>query len=39
MDEKGFRLTVRHQRTVLAEKGIRRVHMVAHKHDEIVTMG
>ncbi|XP_034825562.2 uncharacterized protein [Maniola hyperantus] len=38
IDEKGCRLTIHHQQKVLAEKGNRRVHMVAHEHAENVTI-
>lgn len=38
MDEKGCRLTIHHQQKVLAEKGNRRVHMVAQEHAENVTI-
>lgn len=38
VDEKGCRLTIHHQQTVLAEKGNRRVHMIAQEHAENVTI-
>lgn len=38
VDEKGCRLTLHHQQTVLAEKGARRVHLVAQEHAENVTI-
>lgn len=38
MDEKGCRLTIHKQPTVLAQKGIKRVHLVAPEHAENVTV-
>lgn len=38
MDEKGCRLTIHKQPTVLAQKGTKRVHMVAAEHAENVTV-
>lgn len=38
MDEKGCRLTIHHQQRVLAERGVKRVHMVAPEHAENVTV-
>lgn len=38
MDEKGCRLTLHHQQRVLAQKGSRRVHIVAPEHAENVTI-
>lgn len=38
IDEKGCRLTLHHQQTVLAEKGNRRVHMIAQEQAENVTI-
>lgn len=38
MDEKGCRLTIHHQQTVLAQKGARRVHLIAPEHAENVTI-
>lgn len=38
MDEKGCRLTIHHQQSVLAQKGVKRVHMVAPEHAESVTV-
>uniref|UniRef100_A0A2A4K7W9 HTH CENPB-type domain-containing protein n=2 Tax=Heliothis virescens TaxID=7102 RepID=A0A2A4K7W9_HELVI len=38
MDEKGCRITVHKQHTVLAEKGSRRVHLIAPEHAENVTI-
>lgn len=38
IDEKGCRLTIHNQQKVLAEKGNRRVHMVAQEHAENVTI-
>lgn len=38
VDEKGCRLTVHKQQQVLAEKGSRRVHLIAQEHTESVTI-
>lgn len=38
MDEKGCRLTIHHQQTVLALKGTKRVHLIAPEHAENVTV-
>lgn len=38
MDEKGCRLTIHHQQTVLAQKGAKRVHLQASEHAESVTI-
>ncbi|CAH2095355.1 unnamed protein product [Euphydryas editha] len=38
MDEKGCRLTIHNQPVVLAQKGMKRVHMVAPEHAENVTV-
>lgn len=38
MDEKGCRLTIHHQQTVLALKGSKRVHLIAPEHAENVTV-
>lgn len=38
VDEKGCRLTLHHQQAVLAQKGARRVHLVAPEHAENVTV-
>ncbi|CAB3259083.1 unnamed protein product [Arctia plantaginis] len=38
MDEKGCRITVHKQHTVLAEKGSKRVHLIAPEHAENVTI-
>lgn len=38
MDEKGCRLTLHHQQTVLAKKGEKRLHLVAPEHAENVTV-
>lgn len=38
MDEKGCRLTLHHQPTVLAKKGAKRVHFIANEHAESVTV-
>lgn len=38
MDEKGCRLTLHHQQRVLAEKGTRKVHLVAPEHAENATI-
>lgn len=38
VDEKGCRLTLHHQQTVLAKKGAKRVHLVAPEHGENVTI-
>lgn len=38
MDEKGCRLTLHHQQTVLALKGSKRVHLVSQEHGENVTI-
>lgn len=38
MDEKGCRLTIHHQQTVLAKKGDKRLHLVAPEHGENVTV-
>ncbi|XP_026328035.1 uncharacterized protein LOC113236244, partial [Hyposmocoma kahamanoa] len=38
MDEKGCRITVHKQQTVLAEKGSKRVHLIAPEHAENVTI-
>lgn len=38
IDKKGCRLTIHHQKKVLAEKGNRRVHMVSQEHAENVTI-
>ncbi|CAK1582436.1 unnamed protein product [Parnassius mnemosyne] len=38
MDEKGCRITVHKQNTVLAEKGSKRVHLIAPEHAENVTI-
>ncbi|CAB3233470.1 unnamed protein product [Arctia plantaginis] len=38
MDEKGCRLTIHHQQSVLAKKGAKRVHLQASEHAESVTI-
>ncbi|KAJ0180927.1 hypothetical protein K1T71_003012 [Dendrolimus kikuchii] len=38
MDEKGCRITLHKQQTVLAEKGSKRVHLIAPEHAENVTI-
>ncbi|XP_031327496.1 uncharacterized protein LOC116158793 [Photinus pyralis] len=38
MDEKGCRLNLHHQQRVLARKGAKRVHLVAHEHAENVSI-
>lgn len=38
MDEKGCRLTIHNQPMVLAQKGVKRVHMMAPEHAENVTV-
>lgn len=38
MDEKGCRLTIHHQQTVLAKKGAKRVHLQSSEHAESVTI-
>lgn len=38
MDEKGCRLTVHHQQQVIAQRGAKRVHLVAPEHAENVTI-
>ena len=38
MDEKGVRLTVHHQQSVLVQRGAKRVHLVAQEHAENVTV-
>ncbi|KAJ8939465.1 hypothetical protein NQ318_022518 [Aromia moschata] len=38
MDEKGCRLTLHHQQAVLAQKGVKRLHLVAPEHAENVTV-
>lgn len=38
MDEKGCRLTIHHQQTVLAQKGAKRVHLQSSEHAESVTI-
>lgn len=38
MDEKGCQLTLHHQQTVLAHKGVKRVHFVAPEHGENVSV-
>lgn len=38
MDEKGCRLTLHHQQTVIAQKGNKRVHLVAPEHAENCTI-
>lgn len=38
MDEKGCRLTLHHQQSVLAKRGARRVHVVANEHAQNVTV-
>lgn len=38
VDEKGCRLTLHHQQTVVAQKGVKRVHLVAPEHAENVTV-
>ncbi|KAJ8948410.1 hypothetical protein NQ318_009921 [Aromia moschata] len=38
MDEKGCRLTIHHQQSVLALKGTKRLHLVAPEHAENVTV-
>ncbi|XP_045767620.1 MFS-type transporter clz9-like [Maniola jurtina] len=38
MDEKGCRLTIHHQKTVLAKKGAKRVHLQSSEHAESVTI-
>lgn len=38
MDEKGCRLTIHHQQTVLAKKGAKRVHLQSSEHAENVTI-
>lgn len=38
MDEKGCRLTIHHQQTILAKKGAKRVHFQSSEHAESVTI-
>lgn len=38
MDEKGCRLTIHHQQTVLALRGSKRIHLIAPEHAENVTV-
>ena len=38
MDEKGCRLTLHHQQQVMAQKGEKRIHLVAPEHAENVTL-
>lgn len=38
VDQKGCRLTLHHQQTVLAQKGTKREHFVAQEHGENVTI-
>ncbi|CAH2091012.1 unnamed protein product [Euphydryas editha] len=38
MDEKGCRLTLHHQQTVIVQKGVKRVHMLGSEHGENVTV-
>lgn len=38
MDEKGCRLTIHHQQSVLAKKGAKRVHLQSSEHAESVTI-
>lgn len=38
IDEKGCRLTIHHQQTVLARKGAKRLHLIAPEHAENVTI-
>lgn len=38
MDEKGCRISLHHQQTVLAEKGAKRVHQMSNEHAESVTV-
>ena len=38
MDEKGCRLTLHHQQQVMAQKGAKRVYLVAPEHAENVTL-
>nr|CAH7745913.1 unnamed protein product [Callosobruchus chinensis] len=38
VDEKGCRLSLHHQQSVLAKKGAKRVHLVAQEHGENVTV-
>lgn len=38
MDEKGCRISLHHQQTVLAQKGIKRLHQIANEHAESVTV-
>ena len=38
MDEKGCRLTLHHQQSVLAQRGAKRVHLVAPEHAQNVTV-
>lgn len=38
IDEKGCRLCLHHQQKVLAQKGVRRVHVVGNEHGENVTI-
>ncbi|CAH0730218.1 unnamed protein product, partial [Brenthis ino] len=38
MDEKGCRLTLYHQQTVIAQKGAKRAHMLGSEHGENVTL-
>jgi hypothetical protein len=38
MDEKGCRLTIHHQQQVLAEKGAKRLHLIAPEHAQNVTV-
>lgn len=38
MDEKGCRLTLHHQQSVLAKKGVKRLHLVAPEHAENATI-
>ena len=38
MDEKGCRLTLHHQKQVMAQRGAKRVHLVAPEHAENVSL-
>ena len=38
MDEKGVQLTIHHQQTVVAEKGVKRVKLIAPEHGQSVTV-
>ncbi|XP_046975196.1 uncharacterized protein LOC124541384 [Vanessa cardui] len=38
MDEKSCRISLHHQQTVLAQKGIKRLHQIANEHAESVTV-